>query len=246
MTSFSFGAGTNTGNVREHNEDCYYFDASLGVWAVADGMGGHAGGEVASGIAKQTVKASVEQGEDIELSIQKAHFAILRAIKDGIGKKGMGTTIVAVQFDGENYKLAWVGDSRAYLWNGQKDIEPDKRISQISRDQSLVQMMVDAGAITPEQARYHPKKNIITQYVGQPELKKLRVDSVESTLVSGQKLILCSDGLSDEVGNDELVHIMQESSSKQASDQEIVDALIATAIKNGGHDNVTVIVVSAP
>lgn len=152
MVAFSFGVGTSVGNVREHNEDSYYIDADLGLWMVADGMGGHAAGEIASVVAKQAIETSIKLGDDVEAAIQKAHLAILQSVKEGVGKQGMGTTVIAAQFDGHDYKVAWVGDSRAYLWDGQH------KLSQISKDQSLVQMLVDAGGITPEEARYHPKK----------------------------------------------------------------------------------------
>lgn len=236
MATFSFGAGTHTGNVRMHNEDSYYADTDLGLWFVADGMGGHACGEVASGLAKEVIEASINRGEDIEDAIQQSHLAVLQAIDDGSGKRGMGTTVVAAQFDGENYKLACVGDSRAYLWNGE--------LNQISKDQSLVQIMVDMGKITREEARFHPRKNIITQYVGQMELDRLKIDCVQATLKPEQKMLLCSDGLSDEVGDDEITDILRQACSNQSSDQEIADTLIEAALRNGGHDNVTVIVVS--
>ena len=232
MTTFSFGAATHTGNVRMHNEDSYYADADLGLWLVADGMGGHAGGEVASGMAKEIIETGINRGEDIEDAMQQSHLAILQSIDDGDGKQGMGTTVIAAQFNEDNYKLAWVGDSRAYLWNGE--------LNQISKDHSLVQIMVDMGTITREEARFHPKKNIITQYVGQPELSRLKIDCVQATLSSEQKIILCSDGLTDEVGDDEMAEILRH----DCSDQEIADTLIEAALRNGGHDNVTVIVVS--
>ena len=236
MATLTFGAGTHTGNVRAGNEDSYHVDADLGLCLVADGMGGHAGGEVASGITKAMIESSVGQGEDVEDAIQQSHLAILQSIDDGSGKSGMGTTVVAAKFNDENFKLVWVGDSRAYLWNGE--------LSQISKDQSLVQIMVDMGTVTREEARFHPKKNIITQYVGQPELDRLKVGCVEAELNLNQKIILCSDGLSDEVGDEEMTHILQYACSMQMSNQEITDALIDAALRNGGHDNVTVIVVS--
>ena len=236
MTTFTFGAGTHTGHVRQHNEDSYCADVDLGLWVVADGMGGHAGGEIASGIAKDIIETSVGKGEDIEDAVQQSHLAILQSVEKGIGKQEMGTTVVAAKFNESDYKLAWVGDSRGYLWNGE--------LRQISKDQSLVQIMVDMKTITREEARFHPKKNIITQYVGQPERGRLKVDCVEGKLEPEQKMILCSDGLSDEVGDDEMKDILRHGCDNQSSDQEITDTLIEAALRNGGRDNVTVIVVS--
>ena len=236
MATFSFGAGTHIGNVRMHNEDSYYADTDLGLWFIADGMGGHAGGEVASGLTKEVIETSINRGEDIEDAIQQSHLAVLQANDAGSGKRGMGTTVVAAQFDEENYKLAWVGDSRAYLWTGE--------LNQISKDQSLVQIMIDVGQITREEARFHPRRNIITQHIGQVELDRLKIGCVQATLEPGQIMLLCSDGLSDEVGDDEMTEILRKACSKQLSDQEIADTLIEAALRNGGHDNVTVIVVS--
>lgn len=232
MAIITFGAGTHTGNVRSHNEDSFFASKDLGLWLVADGMGGHAGGEIASSLAKDTIVTSVSRGEDIEDAIQQAHLAILQSIDGGNGKMGMGTTAIAMRLDGDDFKLAWVGDSRAYRWNGV--------LSQISKDQSLVQVMVDMGTITREEARFHPRKNIITQYVGQPDHSRLQVDSLRSTLDGDQKIILCSDGLSDEVGDDEIADVL----SQGLGDQAIAERLIELALLNGGRDNITVIVVS--
>ena len=185
----------------------------------------------------------------MEDAIQQAHFAILKSIEDGSGKSGMGTTVVAMSLvgDGEtgsdpaqHFRLAWVGDSRAYLWH---DSQGSMQLSQISKDQSLVQVLVDIGEITQQQAISHPKKNIITQYVGQPDKELLQVDSTEIALEPGQKILLCSDGLSDEVGDDEIAEILRHGCDNGLNDQAIVETLIAAALRHGGSDNVTVIVV---
>jgi serine/threonine protein phosphatase PrpC len=146
----------------------------------------------------------------------------------------MSTTVVAVQLRGHEYTLAWVGDSRAYLW--------DSGISQLSKDHSLVQMLVDSGQITPAQARHHPRKNIISQNLGAQDVTELQVSTKQGTLYKKQKLILCSDGLSDEVDDDEIGRIVGEAGSR---DNELVKELVDAALDNGGSDNITVIVISA-
>ena len=114
----SYAAETSTGVVRDHNEDTFYADANLNLWFVADGMGGHQGGEVASEIARTTISESVRSGESLSDAIQKTHREIIAAGEKDIGFPGMGCTVVALLVDGHNYSVEWVGDSRAYLWNG--------------------------------------------------------------------------------------------------------------------------------
>ena len=202
MVTRTFGAATDIGKVRRINEDNFFADPELGLWLIADGMGGHADGDVASAIATRVIEEAVRRGDSLEAAIQQAHLAILKSIEEGAGKSGMGTTVVAMLLVGDHYQLAWVGDSRAYLWHESQGDQGGVQLSQISKDQSLVQVLVDIGQITQQQASSHPKKNIITQYVGQPDKERLQVDSTEVALEPGQKILLCSDGLSDEVGDD--------------------------------------------
>ena len=229
----SYAARTDVGKVREHNEDCFSVDATLGLFVVADGMGGHASGEVASQIAVDTIFDQVRQGSSLLHAIEKAHLDIQKGVEDGAGKKGMGTTVVAVQLSGNNYTLAWVGDSRAYEWY--------EGITQISKDHSLVQMLIDSGKITKAEAREHPRKNIIYQNLGAAEADDLQVSLKQGLLYKNHKIILCSDGLSDEIDDDRISEII----AAADNDDEAVERLLAAAIDNGGNDNVTAIVISA-
>ncbi len=229
-----YAARTDVGNVRDHNEDYICVDTELGLYVLADGMGGHASGEVASKIAVTTIVDQVRQGSSLIKAIEQAHAAILKAVEDGTGKKGMGTTVVAVKLLENNYTLAWVGDSRAYAW--------DDGITQISKDHSLVQMLLDSGQITKEEARVHPRKNVIYQNLGAAGLDDFQVSLKRGVLFKDQKMILCSDGLSDEIDDEQISAIV----ASAGSDNEAVDKLVAAAIENGGHDNVSVIVISAP
>jgi PPM family protein phosphatase len=237
MQTVNHAARTDVGKARDHNEDSYQVNADLGLYVLADGMGGHASGEVASDIAVTTIEQQVIQGADLAEAIERAHQAVLRGVAEGAGKAGMGTTVVAVHMSGNDYTLAWVGDSRAYLW--------DNGILQLSKDHSLVQMLVDSGQITPAQARHHPRKNIISQNLGAQDVEQLQVSTKQGTLYKKQKIILCSDGLSDEVDDDEIGRIVAEACSADSSDNELVEKLVEVALDNGGSDNVTVIVISA-
>ncbi len=237
MEEVSYAARTDVGKKRQHNEDCYGVNETLGLYVIADGMGGHASGEVASKIAVSVVEEKVTQGLTLVDAIEQAHLAILEGVENGEGKKGMGTTIVAVQLHENEYALAWVGDSRAYLWDG--------NISQLTKDHSMVQMLIDSGQITEAEARVHPGKNIIFQNLGSEQTEVFHVSVEQGVLYSGQKIVLCSDGLSDEVDDDEMNEIINACHKVADNDGCIVDELVNAALKNGGSDNISVMVVSA-
>jgi protein phosphatase len=234
MVELSYGVSTDVGHVRDHNEDCYLADSSLGLWLVADGMGGHACGDVASDIVVRAIGEAVGNGDELTDAIQKAHKAILESAEKGIGKLGMGSTVVAIHVRGNHYKLAWVGDSRAYLWNG--------KLRQISKDHSLVQMLVDTGNITEREAMNHPQKNIIYQNLGAPDIDVVNIGVVEGEFYRNQKILLCSDGLSDEISKDEISDTLHSGDN----DQKITDNLISKVLEVAAEDNVTVVVVAAP
>lgn len=230
-----YGCATHTGNVRDHNEDSYASDAGLGLWLIADGMGGHKNGELASSIARDTVVQLVRQGKSLSGAIQKAHKSILQSGKDGDGTPGMGATIVAIVVQDNNYEIAWVGDSRAYLFDGEK-------LRLISKDHSYVQLLLDNGSISKEEALNHQKSNLIYQCLGSLEHKKVDVSEVMGEFLKGQKILLCSDGLNDEVNDTEIESIV----AGDTAEQKIADRLIEAALSQEGKDNVTVLIISAP
>jgi len=232
--AINYAVRTDVGRVREHNEDCYCVNEALGLYVVADGMGGHASGEVASSIAVATIEQQIKQGSSLAEAIEVAHLAIVYGVKTGAGKAGMGTTVVAVLLQGEAYTLAWVGDSRAYLWHD--------GLLQLSKDHSMVQMLLDTKQITKAEARVHPRKNVIYQNLGAMDVKKPQVSIKQGMLYKNQKIILCSDGLSDEVDERQMSKIIARANDNDA----IAGQLVAAAIDNGGKDNVSVIVISAP
>jgi PPM family protein phosphatase len=231
-----FGAATDVGKVRDNNEDCYLARPDLGLWLIADGMGGHDAGEVAASIVRDYICEAIAHGKPLKTAILQAHHAVKDAANNNIGSPGMGTTVVALRMHGIQYEVAWVGDSRAYLWSGGK-------LSQISTDHSYVQTLVDSGAITREEMATHAQRNVITQSLGVATLDDVIVDSVSGTFQPGEKILLCSDGLSDFVDDAEIEHTLART---YESNQAQVDRLIAKALGNGGGDNITIEIISAP
>ncbi len=225
-----FGHLSHVGLRRELNEDTYYGDSKLGLWLVADGMGGHEFGEVASALARDAVVREVRNGKSLTVAIRSADEDIIHQSKRRAESLPMGTTMVAVKINGNKFELAWVGDSRAYLWNG--------HLSQISSDHSYVQELIDQGAITAEQARTHPHRNVVTQALGVTDPENLKVETLSGEFRPGFQLLLCSDGLTEEVDDASIGALL---SRKDLSAQECVDQLISAALDGGGSDNVSVI-----
>jgi protein phosphatase len=225
-----FGHLSHVGLRRELNEDTYYGDAELGLWLVADGMGGHEFGEVASALARDAVVREVRAGRGLAEAVRRADEDIIRQSQRRAEGLPMGTTMVAVKIDGHRFELAWVGDSRAYLWDG--------RLRQLSSDHSYVQELIDQGAITAEQARSHPHRNVVTQALGVTDPENLKVETVSGELRPGFQILLCSDGLTEEVDDRNIASLLAD---RDLSAQECVDHLVAAALEGGGSDNVTVV-----
>ena len=235
LRMIEFGHSTHVGLRREHNEDTYYADSDLRLWLVADGMGGHEHGEVASALARDTLVREVGRGTELVRAIQLADEEIIRHSTRRSEALPMGTTIAALRISGDDaFEVAWVGDSRVYVWNG--------ALKQLSQDHSYVQELIDQGAITSEQARSHPHRNVVTQALGVTDPDSLRVESVRGQFVPGMQLLLCSDGLTEEVKDSVIGAIVGRT---DLTAQECVDHLILAALDGGGSDNVTVILVRA-
>jgi serine/threonine protein phosphatase PrpC len=229
-----FGAGTHVGNLRDNNEDSFVCDPEKELWIVADGMGGLGFGEVASAISTHTVATQVNEGHGVNQAIELAHKRIKAyADNEGMGTN-MGTTMVLLLSQGSLYNIFWVGDSRAYLFDS-------GQIKQLTTDHSLVQSLIEQGEITPEEAKSDPRKNAVTRALGVQELETVRADSVSEKWQPNQKILLCSDGLTDCVSSDDIAKIL----AQDGTDQSRVDNLIVAALAGGGKDNITIIVVSA-
>ena len=229
----SYAAKTDVGNKRSNNEDCYLASPELSLWIMADGVGGQDAGEVASKIVCNVIKSEIKAGHSLEDAIQMAHQAVKASPADGVGKPGMASTVVALMVHGSEYQISWVGDSRAYLWAG-------GQLSQVTRDQSLVQRLLDENVITPEQALDHPRRNLVIQALGQENLDSVEVETVRGTFNKDDQILLCSDGLSDYVSDESIANIVATSPHLQAT----VDKLVAAALATEGKDNITVLVIN--
>ena len=242
-------ARTDPGPVRESNEDAFMVDVDAGVFLVADGMGGHASGEVAAAIAVDTVSEVLLQIEDpeetrLEASLDEPAELVLERMRYAMNQastrirreamqnpihSGMGTTLVALIIEERVAYLGHVGDSRIYL-------QREGRIKRLTRDHTVVQQEIDAGRLTPELARIVPHKNMLTQSVGchgsvEPDTSTLKVEP-------GDLFVLCSDGLTDPLDDRALEAIIN-----RTQPDELAEELVQQALVNGTEDNVTVVVV---
>lgn len=226
----SFGSRTDIGCLRDHNEDSLVVTPPL--FAVADGMGGHAAGEVASEIAVRVLSELAPEhpdGEALGRAIEEANRAVIQAAREGRGRQGMGTTMTAAMLEGERLVIAQVGDSRAYLLHQGK-------LQQLTRDHSLMADMIEAGQLTPEEARTHPQRSVITRALGSDA--HLHPDIYEINVETGDRLLICSDGLSGMIFDDQIENTLRRVQDPQRCASQLVNEAIAA----GGHDNVTVIV----
>jgi PPM family protein phosphatase len=227
---------TDPGKVRKNNEDSLLVGEGRDetLFVVADGIGGFEAGEVASSIAVDVLK-NVEPSESLEDAIREANRRILAAARGDARFQGMGTTVVAMRFGGTGEEpiaqISHVGDSRAYLLRG-GELKP------VTEDHSLVAELVRSGDLTRDQASEHPQKNLITRALGAEE--EVDVDTVVLPVEPGDRLLLCSDGLSDMVPEPRMLTIL---TSNPENPERAVRALVSAALEAGGADNVTVVVV---
>ncbi|MEB3284599.1 MAG: Stp1/IreP family PP2C-type Ser/Thr phosphatase [Candidatus Sericytochromatia bacterium] len=231
---------TDIGKVREINQDYLFASQELGLFMVADGMGGHAAGEKASQTAVQIITEhltplvhSTPNGQfldEIQGAIQEANRQIINASMEDTSMRGMGTTAtVIVTRDGSMY-VGHVGDSRAYLIR-------NRRIDQITDDHSIVAQLVRARAITPQEAARHPYRNVITRCLGMQV--DLEADTQQRELKSGDRLLICSDGLSGLVSDDEMLQHVVSSDEPQKTCEDLVQL----ALERGGSDNISVVLI---
>ncbi len=240
---------TDVGCVRKHNEDSLLANPELGLFVVADGLGGHAAGEIASQIVVETVARFVGEtvekdrtwpveydpsltydGNRLKVAMLLSDQAIAEDIRRNPERETMGSTVVAGLFHGSKVTLAHVGDSRAYI------LGPDG-IRQVTRDHSWVAEQVANGILTPSEARVHPFRNVITQALGNGG--ELEVEVQEIALSESERLLLCSDGLSGMIGDKQIWDIVEHSDSVQSA----VESLIFVAREHGGEDNITAVLV---
>ncbi len=226
---------THEGRVRDHNEDSFCARERQGLWAVADGMGGHEGGEWASG---EIVKAldALELPDDFDAAQDAIEGAIADANRKIVAEarvrsRQMGSTVVSLLVHGARYAILWVGDSRAYVLRG-------GALIQLSRDHSQVQEMVDRGIMRPEDAENHPMGHILSRAVGVRD--DVQIDRASGDVEPGDTFLLCSDGLHGYVDKSDITRLLAQSTPDEASAD-----LVEITLANGAPDNVTVIAVSA-
>jgi protein phosphatase len=242
-------ARTDTGPVREQNEDFFLLDEEAGLFLLADGMGGHAAGEVAARMAVEITRdillGSTDPDEtrldrfvadSTDMIRERMRYAMNQAsmrIRQASARRpawaGMGTTLVACLIEDGMAHVAHVGDSRIYLFR-------NARLQRLTRDHTVVQMEIDAGRLSPELARIVPHKNILTHSIGYHG--PVDPDTSTRSIEAGDLFLLCSDGLTDPLEDDEIARLLAETDAT-----EVADRLVFAAIEAGGEDNVSVIVV---
>ncbi|OWY63293.1 hypothetical protein B7486_53910, partial [cyanobacterium TDX16] len=234
MTRLTWGEVTDTGQVRSINQDGAY--AAEPLFAVADGMGGHRGGEVASAVALETLVGSVQEmtTDALVRGVQEANGAVFQRAAEDPDLRGMGTTLCAIAVvsdgSGERIGLVNVGDSRIYLLR-------DGTLQQLTEDHSLVESLLRQGRITADEAAVHPQRNILTRALGISSA--VDVDAWEGPAVTGDRYLLCSDGLFNEV----LEPVIEVTLRKLADPAEAARELVRLANEGGGRDNITAVVV---
>lgn len=238
---------SDKGLSRTHNEDSFFADKDLGLFVVADGMGGHSAGEVASRMAVEALSGYIRKScagvkpligrsdsgrsdasNQLVSGIRLANQIVCEAAKNNPSWKGMGTTIVAALADRNRMSIAHAGDSRAYLVRSGK-------ISQLTDDHSVVAEQVRKGLISKEEAEVSENRNLITRALGSDEA--LEIDVTEIIIMDGDRLLLCSDGLSTMVADDEVLMIIASDNAPESACARLVDE----ANNNGGRDNITAV-----
>jgi len=225
------GSATDVGRVRTGNEDAYIVDEGIGLIAVADGMGGHQAGEVASSTALEALRAAVTGGEALRDAIVHANDAVWEKSGADEGLRGMGTTLTAgTMAAGGILLIGHVGDSRAYLVR-------DGELRRVTSDHSVVAELIEAGELTEEQAEIDPRRSMITRALGaEPDVD---VDVIPLQLRAGDRVLLCSDGLTTMVREDDILDILR----REVDPTRAASALVDAANANGGTDNITTVVV---
>jgi PPM family protein phosphatase len=241
ILGLTFAGLTDVGLQRAANQDSFYLSPAGELFIVADGMGGHTGGQEASRLATAAIENYViaHQASDItssallEQAIFSANNAVLADQQAHAERSDMGTTVVVLLFRNEQFWYAHVGDSRLYLLR-------ESGFFQVTQDHTWVAQAIKDGDLTPDQLQQHPWRHVLSQCVGREDLLKVEAQRLE--VEPGDKLLLCSDGLTEELSNDEIITCLQSAESCH----DAVASLIAVAKEHGGRDNITAIALSIP
>jgi len=217
---------------RELNEDNYLIDEEMGLYIVADGVGGLEKGEVASRLTCDLIQKNLLQGMSLVVSIEAAHKTIVNDLKLNNKNMGMASTVVVVKFDQNNYEIAWVGDSRVYLWDGELKL--------LTRDHSYLELLHSSGHIEIDDFNDNPNKNVILQAIG-IENKPIEVATNKGTLEKNQILLMTTDGLYEVVKEQKVIEYLSENKSIRKMTQLMVN----NAVKLGGKDNITLLMIKS-
>jgi len=235
VTTLSW-AGSHVGRIRSNNQDSGYAGSRLFV--VADGMGGHAGGDVASALAIQSIAQvdrdfdTVEEAEQaLTAALFKANKELAETVFEHPELTGMGTTVSGVVRVGDRLAVAHIGDSRIYRWR-------DGELTQITKDHTFVQRLVDSGRITEEEAATHPRRSVLMRVLGDVDISP-EIDSALVDTQPGDRWLLCSDGLTGYVPEDEIARVLAEEPDAAEAGQQLIE----TTLENGAPDNVTIVIV---
>lgn len=234
MRYLAFG-NTHVGKVREHNEDAFFLSDTKGLFLVSDGMGGLEGGEVAAAITKEAISSYMDESSWVFANPEKklkeafgiANKKVREALPDG---KGMGCTCVTLLLHKNDFYIAYVGDSRIYLYRNGK-------LKQLTKDHSYVEELYTRGLISEEEKVDHPYKSSITRYIGHAQ--DINVDVTSGPLLNNDIFLLCSDGLTGEVTDDQISSII----AAGRNPEDWVNGFIESALQHGGNDNITAVVV---
>ena len=226
---------SHKGVSRENNDDKVYGSSELNLWLLSDGVGGLKQGEQASLYTVKEIRKSIANGSNLFNAVHSAHSVIKAYNRHE--EEDRGATVVALNSKGHSYDVAWVGDSRAYLWN---DVTGE--LKQLTEDHTLVQKLLNAGLLEPSQAKHHPKRHVITQCLGIENNHQLDIGFLSREWDYGEHVLLASDGLYDELSRTELIGALR----MQRDNQAKIEYMVSLACKNGGSDNISVILLSSP
>lgn len=227
-----FGHGTHAGLRRTRNEDTYYADSALGLFLVADGMGGHLHGEIAAALVRDAVVELTSRGHTLVEAIHGANEQLRARSRETGDPRPMGSTIAAVWVHGHQFDAAWVGDSRIYVMA--------REFGPLEHDRKLARTLVEAGQLEAHHTLRHSPHNELTQALGVTAPDQLRISIAHGDMPAGSGFLLCTDGLADGLATDVMARIAMR---HDLAAQECVDQLLLDALAQGGNDNITAVLI---
>ncbi|WP_371192885.1 PP2C family serine/threonine-protein phosphatase [Glaciecola sp. SC05] len=231
--AFYSWSNTCKGRVRAQNQDSVYVNDKAGIWLIADGMGGHAAGDFASNLISQELPRLLLKGEEPLDAISSCHKRLIEAEQSDAKYRGMGTTLILGLWRNNTLSIYWVGDSRAYILS-------DDNIQLLTKDHTVVQKLIDLNLLSEDLAAHHPDKNKLTQCLGGGNNYPPQVSAIEINVGNNDTLLLCSDGLYNELNAKQMHKILHHSNDKESSLKQLF--LLANAA--GGRDNISAVILN--